>query len=215
MACPSGLAANESSNKRKDGKRRMDAPNVSAWQIGQPAANKAGGRTASIIGGDGGPIQLTTNVLRCPFDASGYNDPDAARVTLCLEADDPLVAWCNDLDAEILKLCQRQSQVIFGRQVSESGLKANYYSPLKENDKYGNSLFKAKMNKVGRGAVRVWNRGGLSREMPENWQDLHVQAKVVLKSLWIQGRNWGLTFEVTDALVATENAPVECPFARG
>ena len=47
----------------------------------------------------------------------------------------------------------------------ESDLRPNYYSALKENEKYGTTLFKCKMNKVGKGAVRIWNKGGLAREI--------------------------------------------------
>ena len=187
--------------------------NIDKWQLCQPVANKAGGKTAAILDENGGPISFTTNVLRSPFDASGYNDPEASRVSLCLEADEELAEWCTELDAEILKICTRQSQKLFGKHIYiDSDLKPNYYSALKTNEKYGTHLFKTKMNKVGKGAVRVWNKGGLPREMPETWQGLHLQARVVLKSLWIQSRNFGLTFEITDAMICSEAEPSTCPF---
>ena len=69
-----------------------------------------------------------------------------------------------------------------------------------------------KMNKVGKGAARVWNRGGLPREMPESWQGLHIQARVVLKSHWILSRNFGLTVEISDAMIYSEADSVTCPF---
>ena len=187
--------------------------NVDQWQIHEPVANKAGGKTAAILDDKGGPISFTTSVLRSPFDASGYNDPDASRVSLCLEADAELVEWCTELDAEILKLCRLQARKLFGKEVYlESDLKPNYYSPLKTNEKYGTHLFKMKLNRIGKGAVRCWNKGGLAREMPESWQGLQIQARVVLKSLWIQSRNFGLTFEVSDAMICLEADPVTCPF---
>ena len=187
--------------------------NVDKWVLREPVANKAGGKTAAILDDKGGPISFTTSVLRSPFDASGYNDPDASRVSLCLEADEELVEWCTELDAEIIKLCRHQSRKLFGKEVYlESELRPNYYSPLKLNEKYGTSLFKMKMNKVGKGAVRVWNKGGLCREMPESWQGVQIQARVVLKSLWIQSRNFGLTLEISDAMMCCEADPVTCPF---
>ena len=193
---------------------KMSLPqNIDKWQLCQPVANKAGGKTAAILDENGGPISFTTNVLRSPFDASGYNDPEASRVSLCLEADEELIEWCTELDAEILKMCRQQSQKLFGKQVYiESDLKSNYFSPLKTNEKYGTSLFKCKLNKIGKGAARVWNKGGLPREMPESWVGLQIQARVVLRSLWIQSRNFGLTFEVADAMICVEADPVTCPF---
>ena len=62
------------------------------------------------------------------------------------------------------------------------------------------------------GAARCWNKGGLAREMPESWQGLQIQARVVLKSLWTQSRNFGLTFEVSDTMICSEADPVTCPF---
>ena len=187
--------------------------NIDKWQICEAVTSKGGGKAAAVLDGKGSPITFTTNILRSPFDATGFQDPEASRVSLCLEADEELVEWCTELDAEILKMCRQQGQKLFGKQVYlESDLKPNYYSPIKQNEKYGTHLFKMKMNKVGKGAVRIWNKGGLPREMPETWQGLHLQARVVLKSLWIQSRNFGLTFEISDAMVCSEADPVTCPF---
>ena len=104
---------------------------------------------------NGGPISFTTNILRSPFDASSYNDPDASRVNLSLEVDNELVDGCAELDVEILKMCKKQSKALFGKEIYiESDLKPNYYSALKQSDKYGTHLFKMKINKVGRDASR-------------------------------------------------------------
>ena len=188
--------------------------NIDKWQICEPVSNKAGGKTAAILDENGGPITFTTSILRSPFDASGYSDPEASRVGLCLEADSALMSWCSGLDEQILKLCCRQSKPLFGKDVViVSDLKPLYYSAVKPNEKYGTHLFKMKMNKIGKGAVRIWNKGGLPREIPETWQGLHVQCRVVLKSLWVQSRNFGLTFEVSDAMICSEAEPSTCPFS--
>ncbi len=92
-------------------------------------------------------------------------------------------------------------------------MKPNYYSGLKENEKYGTTLFKCKMNKAGKVAVRVWNKAGLAREMPESWAGLQIQARVVIKSIWLQSRSFGLTFEIADAMICSEAEPATCPFA--
>ncbi len=106
------------------------------------SCKQSGGKTCAILDGNGSPIALTTNVLRSPFDASCYNDPDASRVNLCAEADEELVEWCAKLDAEVLKICTQHSRKLFGKEVDlESELKANYYSPIKQNEKHGTHLF--------------------------------------------------------------------------
>ena len=68
-----------------------------------------------------------------------------------------------------------------------------------------------KMSKAGKGAVRVWNKAGLAREMPENWQRLKIQARVVIKSIWLQSRSFGLTYEIADAMICSEAEPATCP----
>ena len=90
--------------------------NVDNWQVCAPIANKAGGRTAAILDEHARSICFTKGILRTPFDVSGYNDPDASRVGLCLEADAKISGWLQ-LDAEILKLCGVNSQKLFGKQV--------------------------------------------------------------------------------------------------
>jgi hypothetical protein len=69
------------------------------------------------------------------------------------------------------------------------------------------------MNKAGRGTVRVWNEAGLARSQPASWQECVVQTRAVLKGIWFQGRNFGLTWEATDVLLKSEgDAVMECPF---
>ena len=70
---------------------------------------------------------------------------------------------------------------------------------------------KAIMAQVFSNAV-CGTKGGLPREMPETWQGLHIQARVVLKSLWIQSRNLGLTLEVSDVMICSQDEPTSCPF---
>ena len=61
----------------------------------------------------------------------------------------------------------------------------------------------------------MWNKGGLSQEMPESWQGLLIQARMVLKSMWIQSRNVGLTFEISEVMICSEMEQPICPFPVG
>ena len=183
-----------------------------SWKIGTPVPNKAGGKSAAILDQDGSPILLFTAPLRVPFDAQGFQDTEATRVNLCLDASPELISWAEKVDQQILAKLEVRAQEIFGKKLSPDELRANYHSAVKEADKYGSQLLKLKMNKSGRGTVRIWNEAGIMRPMPASWQDCTVQARAVLKGLWVQGRSFGLTWEVQDALVASESAPSECPF---
>ncbi len=193
--------------------------NFPEWTICEPQVTKSGGKSAAVLGKGGEPICFFLPPLRSPFDAQAYNDETATRVNLSLEVgpdNKEIVEWCAALDDWLLQYCTCHSRRLFGKDyLFKSELQPLYYSPLKQNEKYGTHLFKTKLNKgSGRHAVRIWNKGGFPREAPENWADLQVQVRVVLKSLWLQGsRSFGVSFEVTDAMIVGEEPTQECPFA--
>ena len=188
------------------------------WQICETQTSKSGGKTAAVLGKGGEPICFTLPALRSPFDASAYNDETATRVNLSLEVgaeNQDIVEWSEALDSWVLQYCSENCRRLFGKDyLAISELRPLYYSPLKANEKFGTHLFKMKMNKgTGRHAVRIWNKGGLPREAPECWAGLQLQVRVVLKSMWLQGsRSFGLTFEVSDAMIMGEEPTVDCPF---
>ncbi len=157
-------------------------------------------------------MQMVKALVRGAFETQGLEEDDAPRVNLCLEAAAELISWVAEVEKQIRAKLEGSALEIFGKKLSVEELRANYHSAIKEVDKYGSHLLKIKMNKSGRGVVRVWNEMGVLRPMPATWQDCTVQVRATLKGLWIQGRSFGLTWEVVDALVAAEAAPAECPF---
>ncbi len=62
------------------------------WKIGALVNNKVGGKSATILDRDCSPVLLFTAPLRVPFDAQGFQDADATRVNLCLEANPELIS---------------------------------------------------------------------------------------------------------------------------
>ena len=66
------------------------------------------------------------------------------------------------------------------------------------------------MNKDGKGQVRIW-QDKKPRPAPETWSGCTVNVRLVLKSVYFMGNNFGVTVDVTD--VAIDAEPVsECPF---
>ena len=203
-------AIQESTSKRMAQRLPQD---YQSWKLQPPVPNKAGGKSAAITDVDGNPVMLFTDPCRVPFDAIGFQDPEASRVNLCLDGNPDIVNWVQGLDAHMVALLSSRSQVFFGKVLSEAELRATYHSCIREEDKYGSQLLKLKMNKAGRGTVRVWNEAGLARSQPASWQECVVQTRAVLKGIWFQGRNFGLTWEATDVLLKSEgDAVMECPF---
>ena len=203
-------ALQESTSKRMAQRLPQD---YQSWKLQPAVPNKAGGKSAGITDVDGNPVTLFTAHCRVPFDAVGFQDPEASRVNLAMEANPEIVSWVQGLDAHMVALLASRSQVYFGKVLSEAEVRANYHSCIREEDKYGSRLLKLKMNKAGRGTVRVWNEAGLARSQPASWQECVVQTRAVLEGIWFQGRNFGVTWEATDVLLKSEGDVVmECPF---
>ncbi len=81
-----------------------------------------------------------------------------------------------EVDQQILARLEGRAVEVFGKKLSMEELRANYHSAIKDADKYGSQLLKIKMNKSGRGVVRVWNEAGIMRPMPATRQDCTGQV---------------------------------------
>ena len=111
---------------------------VAKWTICDPVASKSGGRTCALLGAKGEPISFTLPPLKSPFDALGYNDPDALRVNISWEIgpdNEEIVTWVKELDAKVIKLCGQNAHKLFPGKVTylESDLRPMYFPPLKTN----------------------------------------------------------------------------------
>ena len=82
-----------------------------SWKLQPPVPNKAGGKSAAITDVDGNPVMLFTDPCRVPFDAVGFQDPEASRVNLCLTANQDIVNWVQGLEAHMVALLASRSQV--------------------------------------------------------------------------------------------------------
>ena len=158
------LAFQEATSKRMAQRLPQD---YQTWKLQPPVPNKAGGKSASITDADGSPVMLFTDPCRVPFDAQNFQDPEATRVNLCLESTEAITSWAQGVDDHMVTLMASRSQVFFGKVLSEAEVRASYHSAVKEADKYGSQLLKLKMNKAGRGTVRVWTEAGFQRSQPQ------------------------------------------------
>ena len=78
------------------------------------------------------------------------------------------------------------------------------------SDKGYPPVLKCKMNKDGKGQVRIW-QDKKPRAAPERWSGCNVNVRLVLKSLYFMGANFGVTVDVSD--VSIDSEPVsECPY---
>ena len=67
-----------------------------------------------------------------------------------------------------------------------------------------------KLNITGRNRVQLFGMDKLPCEAPENWVGCNVTARVLVKSVWLMNKEWGILYEVP--AVQVETCAVECPF---
>ncbi len=61
--------------------------------------------------------------------------------------------------------------------------------------------------------VRYWDRKGGLKEPPANWRRARLQLRFHVSHLWIMASGFGLTVNVLDVLVESEEVcSFECPF---
>ena len=82
------------------------------------------------------PVCVLYQGNQSPFDGSSFQDKDATRVSLCVEAAAQMSEWLQKLDASFLKLCRNHSQKLFWktgipREWTEAKLHGNVYAKPK------------------------------------------------------------------------------------
>ena len=167
------------------------------------------GKSAQILRGkDLHMVQF--GAMEAPFNASAYNEPDASRVNLCMRTTPAIEDFLAEYEAWLMDYCQQESARLFGKQMSLDEVKFMYTPLLKMSDKYP-TLWKVKLNKTGRHAVRCWDKDTRQKmTIPEDWREYSITPRVWIKSLWIQSKSFGVTMELVDALL-NATGPTECP----
>ena len=145
------------------------------------------------------------------FNASAFQDPDANRVTLSINADEDLRELALNIDAYLLKVVQGDPAKYLGKAMSASEVASGYCPILRANEGY-QPLVKVKLQKLGRYAVRCWDTSGVRAPVPEDWREVVFTPRVWVKGLWIAqgGKTWGAQLELVDCQVESQQVP--CPF---
>ena len=168
-----------------------------------------GTRMAALYTGPHGDMTWFVNDVRPVFEPTAYGGvADAARVTLCLRAD------------EDMKNMMEAIENFFFREVTAQNLlgdcdivavKARYQSAMKQNDKYGAQL-RVKVNLAGPYAARFWDANKQPRGAPESWRDSSLRCVLKVRGIYMTGTTWGPIVELTDAQVTQEASAITCPF---
>ena len=130
-------------------------------------------------------------------------------MTLCVTPSGSLTSMVAELDAWCIStLIANQS--LLGISLTPDQVRERYSSSLKTTEK-GYTTVRAKMNKSGRYALQCYDPELVKRPHPEMWRGCSIRPRLVLKGLWVMGKDFGTILECTHALVR-EGAGDACPF---
>ena len=85
-----------------------------------------------------------------------------------------------------------------------------YHSALKVHEASGTCYLRVKVNMTGKSAVRFRDSMRQQRSPPKSWTSCSVTPRIVVKGIWLMGKDFGLTLDLHDALL--DEQPTECPF---
>ena len=178
--------------------------------IGDLATSGKGAKSAPFLYGKDAVVWQPPCTMSVAYEPGVFSGEDVSRVNLCLRPDENVQGHLVELDEWVVRAVAASSERLFGRPQTEDQVRARYAGSLKVSDKGYPPVLKCKMNKDGKGAVRIW-RDKKPGVFPEVWSGCSVDCRIILKSIYFMGANFGLTFEVTD--VSIEAEPIsECPF---
>ncbi len=80
---------------------------------------------------------------------------------------------------------------------------------LRVSDK-GYKSCRMKMNITGRNRVQIYDMNKMPCEAPESWIGTNVTVRLVVKSVWLMNKEWGILYEAQAVQIDVQ--AVECPF---
>jgi hypothetical protein len=189
----------------------MSLDNFAASQIklGQLQINPKGAKQVPISLDNDKSLFLRHGPLAPLFEPSAFNDPVATRVNLSLSVNDALEHELKSIDDQIVKLLAADSLRFFGSEQTEAQIKDRMLPSIRVSEK-GFKSWRLKMNVSGRNRVQVFDMDKNAIDPPENWVGCGINARVLVKSVWMMAKECGILYEVQ--AVQAQACSVECPF---
>ena len=179
-----------------------------AIKLGESQITGKGQKSIPIWQADGKPFYLLPNAMDIPFNATAFQNTEATRVNLCYNPDDDVIEQINAIEAEVKKQLIPHLQEMFGAQAVILQKHDNFQSALKTNKGY--QTLKTKINLIGKYQTRVWNPSKESMPMPSDWSQFQAKPRLWVRSVWIFGKEAGITFDTTDCILQKQER--SCPF---
>ena len=183
---------------------------LAALTLGTMVTSGKGAKSAPLSAGGAPALWAPPGLRAVAFEPRPYSgaEAQATRVNLVLRAGD-LEPELRALDAWAVEAATAASTELFGKAMTREQVAERYTPLLKESDKYP-ATWRVKINLAGSGAVRLWSADGSRREAPEAWTVCTARPLVLLRGLWLMGRDFGVLAEAGD--VQLEERAQACPF---
>jgi hypothetical protein len=182
---------------------------VSKVKLGQLQINPKGAKQVPISLENDKSLFLQHGPLAPLFEPSAFNDPVATRVNLSLSVNDALEQELKALDDQVVKLLATDSLRLFGAEQTVAQIKDRMLPSMRVSDK-GFKSWRMKMNNSGRNRVQVFDMDKNAIDPPENWVGCGINARVLVKSVWMMAKECGILYEAQ--AIQTQAVSVECPF---
>ena len=178
--------------------------------LGEITTTGKGARSVPFLYGKDAVIWQPASAMTVAYEPGVFSGEDTARVNICFRPPSDVQDALVQLDEWVVEHGTKNSERLFGRALTEEQIRARYAPSLKISDKGYPPILRAKMNVAGKGQVKIW-QDKRPREAPETWSGASVNARLLVKSLYLMGGNFGCTFEATDISVLEEPTS-SCPF---
>jgi len=184
----------------------------SAFQLLDTSISPKGAKTAALTCG-GERFHYTTDVTRAPFGPGSFDrDPGATRQNLEIRATNEMERFFGALDEWVVDYLSAHSTRLFKKPLSLAQIKEIYHPVLRRVEGY-QPLMRTKINMPSsRGAVKVWSPNGEQRDLPKDWRDTDLKARLHVSHLWVMGAACGIVCNCTDLLIQSESSGA-FPFA--
>jgi hypothetical protein len=183
-----------------------------------PKDVKLGDLVTSSKGAKSIPITVFGNILDWQpigeyvpcFEPSAFNDPEASRVNISLMTSTTgIETELNLLDAHICALLTKDSQKYFGQILTEAQVKERMQPSVRVSAQ-GHRSWKLKMNITGRAKCVCYDENREVRAAPESWMDCSLRPHILVKSVWLMTKEFGIVYELAAAQIC--ESVKRCPF---
>ena len=194
-------------------KRSMSDKPALAVELGDLSFNKQGGKFFPLRSACGrAPEWTSAEWLKILWHPSGFKDPSARRVSLCLETDEGTRAHFRSVEERLVRslaaLAQKDTR-LFGKLQTESEVKERFLSCLKANTR-SEAFLKTKMDWE---RLRIWGPKGEVLKEPGELAGRDCKVRCELRQVWLMTGQCGLLVEVTD-LMLKDSGNERCPFSN-